>query len=203
VLANGTYEPRSGKKRCVPPIAVLTDEGVLDVDGRFVMRPHRFPLLPDAEARKINLGNLSQGENGRTNAARASHASREVTRRRLKFVTIRARLGPYEIVSPIGAGSMGEIYKARDTRLQRDSMAARCPCGRRLSTRFKSLEVGLRHGTHMSSRAPYGGRFFWLPFHSLRWLSTALSVFGGNCRRFILSWLSTARAFRLARRHFH
>jgi serine/threonine protein kinase/Tol biopolymer transport system component len=30
-----------------------------------------------------------------------------------------ARLGPYEIVAPIGAGGMGEVYRARDTRLDR------------------------------------------------------------------------------------
>src|SRR5512139_779166 len=30
------------------------------------------------------------------------------------------KLGPYEIVAPLGAGGMGEVFRARDTKLDRD-----------------------------------------------------------------------------------
>jgi Tol biopolymer transport system component len=35
-------------------------------------------------------------------------------------LSIGTRLGPYEIISPLGAGGMGEVYRARDTKLDRE-----------------------------------------------------------------------------------
>ena len=35
-------------------------------------------------------------------------------------LTIGTTLGPYEVLAAIGAGGMGEVYKARDTKLDRD-----------------------------------------------------------------------------------
>ena len=50
------------------------------------------------------------------------------------------RLGPYQILAPLGAGGMGEVYRARDTRLSRD-------------VAIKVLSVGLAMDADHQSRA--------------------------------------------------
>ena len=36
------------------------------------------------------------------------------------MLVVSSQLGPYVIVAPLGAGGMGEVYRARDTRLGRE-----------------------------------------------------------------------------------
>ncbi len=88
-------------------------------------------------------------------------------------------LGPYEIVAPIGAGGMGEVYRARDTKLNRDvaikvlpaivrdttptvsSIRARSADARgaqssahRADSRLRGVAPACRRSSWSSSRAP-------------------------------------------------
>jgi serine/threonine protein kinase len=56
------------------------------------------------------------------------------------------RLGPYEILAVIGAGGMGEVYRARDTRLGREVAIRSSP----LSSRPTTSASTVRHA--ISSR---------------------------------------------------
>ena len=51
---------------------------------------------------------------------RSANGSAEIDSAAFMFLASGTRLGVYEVLSAIGAGGMGEVYKARDTKLQRD-----------------------------------------------------------------------------------
>src|SRR5437762_9101566 len=73
----------------------------------------------------LQRGERREAVSGRRRAASgplADHDPDELDRGAEKEVTLSAgsRLGSYEIVSPLGAGGMGEVYRARDTKLDRD-----------------------------------------------------------------------------------
>ena len=73
-----------------------------------------------------------------------------------------SRLGPYEILSRLGAGGMGEVYRARDTRLERSVAIKVLPSelatNDRLRTRFEreaKVIARLEH-THILPVYDYG-----------------------------------------------
>jgi Tol biopolymer transport system component/predicted Ser/Thr protein kinase len=61
-----------------------------------------------------------------------------------------SRLGPYEIVSPLGAGGMGEVYRARDTRLGRTVAVKVLPSGMTSPESRQRFEREARTVSHLS-----------------------------------------------------
>src|SRR5688572_24705566 len=75
-------------------------------------------------------------------------------------LTAGTRLGAYEIISAIGAGGMGEVYRARDTKLHRDVALKILPAAfatdpDRLA-RFKREALVLASLNHPNIAAIYG-----------------------------------------------
>jgi serine/threonine protein kinase len=52
-------------------------------------------------------------------------------------ITAGSRLGPYEILSALGAGGMGEVYRAHDTKLGRDAALKILPAELRSRSRTR------------------------------------------------------------------
>jgi eukaryotic-like serine/threonine-protein kinase len=73
-----------------------------------------------------------------------------------------ARLGPYEIVAPIGAGGMGEVYRATDSRLEREVAIKVLPTAftadRDRLARFEREARTLAALNHPNIAAIYGSR---------------------------------------------
>ena len=69
------------------------------------------------------------------------------------------RLGPYEILSPLGAGGMGEVYKARDGRLERDVavkvLRTADSASEELQQRFEREAKAISHLSHPNICALY------------------------------------------------
>src|ERR1700733_13661858 len=89
--------------------------------------PERAAFLdqyPDEEVRKEVLSLLEHEQNAEQlledSPLRPSVLKQEINLDSGAPLVSGTRLGPYEIVSRIGAGGMGEVYRARDSRLSRE-----------------------------------------------------------------------------------
>ncbi len=77
-------------------------------------------------------------------------------------LTSGTKLGPYEIQSPLGAGGMGEVYRARDTRLERTVaikvLNAQLVASTELRARFEREAWVISQLQHPNARKPEARR---------------------------------------------
>ena len=104
--------------------STCTGCGSIRATGRTVGPPIRitsFHSPAHGISPHLANGELSVGPRAAGAADRTSHRQHLDARQRGQVMALQAgsRLGPYEILSLIGAGGMGEVYQARDTRLDR------------------------------------------------------------------------------------
>ena len=79
-------------------------------------RPDQQTVAPAAQSHPDDV--LDAGEP--TSPARVAVGSRDAYNQAPMSLSSGTRLGAYEVVAALGAGGMGEVYRARDTKLDRD-----------------------------------------------------------------------------------
>ncbi len=104
------------------------------------------------------------------------------------------RLGPYEIVALIGAGGMGEVYRARDTRLERDVaikvLNERLALDGRLLSHFRTEAKAIAALAHPNIVSIYDAELQLWPFFLVTELLEGETI-GRAIERSPLSWQRT------------